>query len=67
MNYQNGIISAVAVLLCLITLSGMLFTDHFPQAVHAESVGFDALAHHLFDSALPSRAEGKPRTSLLAV
>lgn len=35
--------------LAAITMVGSVYTDQFPQATHAESVGFDALAHDLFD------------------
>lgn len=35
--------------LAAITMVGSVYTDQFPQAKHAESVGFDALAHDLFD------------------
>lgn len=32
-----------------VMLTGMAYSDRFPQAAQAESVGFDALAHNLFD------------------
>lgn len=48
MRYQNGFVAVVALVLSLITLTGMAYTDEFPQAARAESVGFDALAHNLF-------------------
>ena len=51
MRYQNGFVAVVALVLSLITLTGMVYTDEFPQAAQAESVGFDALAHNLFDGA----------------
>jgi hypothetical protein len=49
MKYQNAIFSAVMTVLGAITLAGMAYSDEFPQAAQAESVGFDALAHNLFD------------------
>lgn len=49
MRYQNGIIGVVMLTLAAITMVGSAYTEHFPQASHAESVGFDALAHDLFD------------------
>jgi len=38
--------------LAAITMVGSVYADQFPQASHAESVGFDALAHDLFDGLL---------------
>ena len=49
MRYQNGIVGAVTLALAAVTMVGSVYTDQFPQATHAESVGFDALAHDLFD------------------
>ena len=51
MRYQNGFVAVVALVLSLITLTGTAYTDKFPQAAQAESEGFDALAHQLFDAA----------------
>jgi hypothetical protein len=48
MNFKSGFLSIVTVALGLITLTGMAYTDRFPQAAYAESVGFDALAHQVF-------------------
>jgi hypothetical protein len=52
MRYQNGFMAVVTLVLALITVTGMVYTDEFPQAARAESAGFDALAHDLFDGAL---------------
>ena len=52
MRYQSGLIMAVALALCLTTVFGVVFTDHYPHTVRAESIGFDALAHNLFDGAV---------------
>jgi hypothetical protein len=59
MRYQNGIMPVVALVLAMITVTGIAYTEQFPQAAHAEAVGFDALAHALFasdDSADPAEA-----------
>jgi hypothetical protein len=48
MRCQNSISVFVALLLSFITITAMAYTEQFPQAAHAESVGFDALAHNLF-------------------
>lgn len=58
MRYQTGLILAVTLALCLTTFSGALFSDHFPRTVHAESVGFDALAHDLFGCASGGNGHG---------
>lgn len=51
MRFRDSIISVVTLVLGLITVTGMAYTDQFPQAVKAESVGFDALAHQVFSTA----------------
>ncbi len=49
MRYRDGIIStAVAVMMGLVTLTGVAFSDQYPQAAQAERVGFEALAHQMF-------------------
>jgi hypothetical protein len=48
MKYQNVLVSAVMMALGAITLTGMAYSDDFPQQAAAESAGFDALAHNLF-------------------
>ena len=50
MRYQKVILTVVTFAMALITLTGTAYTDQFPQAAHAESIGFDALAHNLFGS-----------------
>ncbi|MES2899295.1 MAG: hypothetical protein V4723_06165 [Pseudomonadota bacterium] len=52
MRYQNGIVGIVTLALAVLTLVGSAYTDQFPQVSQAESVGFDALAHDLFDGLL---------------
>ena len=54
---QNGIVAVATVLLGALLLTATLFAGHFPQAVRAESVGFDALAHDLFATA-PASEQG---------
>ena len=49
MRYQNGIIGIVSLILAAAVAAGAVYSDQFPQASHAESIGFDALAHDLFD------------------
>lgn len=49
MRYRDGFIStAVGIVLSAAMLAGTAYTDQFPQAARAESVGFDALAHQVF-------------------
>ena len=48
MRYQNGIVGIVSLMLAAVVATGALYSDQFPQASSAESVGFDALAHDLF-------------------
>ena len=57
MRYQNGIIGIVTLLLAAVTTLGTVFTDEYSQASQAQSVGFDALAHDLFDDVLTSDNE----------
>ncbi len=51
MRVQHGLISVVAILLAMIMISGTFLSEQFPQGVHAQAVGFDALAHSLFGGA----------------
>jgi hypothetical protein len=57
MRYQNGIIGVVTLLLAAVTTLGTVYTDGYSQASRAQSVGFDALAHDLFDDVLSSGNE----------
>jgi hypothetical protein len=47
MRYQNGIIAIVGFVLAAVMAVGTVYSDQFPQASAAESIGFDALAHDL--------------------
>ena len=51
MRYKDAIITAIALILSLSTLTGMAYTEQFQQAAVVENAGFDALAHDLFDGA----------------
>ena len=52
MRYQNGLVGIVSLMLAAVVATGALYSDRFPQASSAESVGFDALAHDLLDGIL---------------
>lgn len=51
MRFIDAILKAVALVLSLVVLTGMVHSEHFQQAAVAESGSFDALAHYLFDGA----------------
>ena len=51
MRYKDAIITAIALILSLSTLTGMAYSEQFQQAAVVENAGFDALAHDLFDGA----------------
>jgi hypothetical protein len=51
MRNKDAIMTVIALMLSLMTLTGMTYTDQFQQAARVESAGFDALAHDLFDGA----------------
>ncbi len=52
MRIHNTVVVVVAFVLALLLVSGTALTEHYPQAARAQSVGFDALAHDLFDVAV---------------
>ena len=52
MRYQNGLIGIMTIVLAAVTALGSVYSTEFPQASHAESTGFDALAHNLFSDML---------------
>ena len=60
MRYKDAIITAIALAASLTMLTGMAHTDQFQQAARAESVGFDALAHDLFDGSRLACADHQP-------
>ncbi len=51
MRIRDTFVSIITLVLAVITVTGMAYTDQFPQAAKAESVGFDALAHQVFSAA----------------
>jgi hypothetical protein len=57
MRYQKAILAIVTLGMAVITMTGTAYTDHFPQATQAESIGFDALAHDLFGSTMLASAD----------
>lgn len=58
MKIQHCVMTMVAmVLLAMLTISGTLLSEQYPQAAQAHSVGFDALAHSLFDGALANNGQ----------
>jgi hypothetical protein len=62
MRYKDAIITAVALVLSLLTLTGMAYTEQYQQAAVVENAGFDALAHNLFDGANLACADGAAGT-----
>jgi len=62
MRHKDAIIAAIALVFSLSTLTGMAYTEHFQRAAQAESAGFDALAHDLFDGATLACADRHPQT-----
>ncbi len=57
MRIRDTFVSVVTLVLAVITVTGMAYTDQFPQAATAESVGFDALAHQVFSVASADEPE----------
>ncbi|HEU4375098.1 MAG TPA: hypothetical protein VFS02_16505 [Telluria sp.] len=49
MRNKDAIFTSIALIFSMGTLTGMAYTEQFQQAARAESIGFDALAHDLFD------------------
>ena len=45
MRYQQLLVPLAVAAMSLVTVSGLAFSDAVPQAVYAESVGFDALVN----------------------
>jgi hypothetical protein len=52
MRYQNGIMIIVSLVFAAVATLGTVYPDQFQPASHAESTGFDALAHDLLDDVL---------------
>ncbi|MES2129413.1 MAG: hypothetical protein V4463_19255 [Pseudomonadota bacterium] len=51
MRYQQLLVPLAVAAMSLVTVTGMAFSDAVPQAVYAESMGFDALVHAVAPSA----------------
>lgn len=66
MRYKNQMVNVVAIVLGVVTFAGMSYTEHFPQAARAESVGFDALAHDLFSGVHLACADDKQTVKVAA-
>lgn len=49
MRIQNGFIALIGLLLVAATTLGSVYSDQFAQASVAQTSGFDALAHAIFD------------------
>ena len=60
MRYKDAIITAVALVVSLSTLTGMAYTEQFQRAAQIENGGFDALAHDLFNGAKMACNDVKP-------
>lgn len=62
MRIQNSFFTVVALALAALTAFGTIYTDPFQQASQSQSVGFDALAHDLFDDIVGAgEAEGQAK------
>lgn len=63
MRYQNVIVMLVTLAFAALATLGTVYSEQFPHAASAESVGFDALAHDLLDgvfgAAAPAAEPGK--------
>jgi hypothetical protein len=60
MRFKDAIISALALVFSLTVLTGMAYSEQFQQAAVAESTGFDALAHDLFNGSKIACADDLP-------
>ncbi len=49
MRYQNVIMILVSLAFAAVATLGTIYSEQFPHAASAESIGFDALAHDLLD------------------
>jgi hypothetical protein len=59
MKFKDAIITAIALVFSLAILTGMAYSDQFQQAAVAESGGFDALAHDLFNGSKMACADDR--------
>jgi NADH:ubiquinone oxidoreductase subunit 6 (subunit J) len=59
MRIQTVLVIIVTLIMAAVMAVGTVYTDQFPQASQAQSAGFDALAHDLFDDLFGSDEGGK--------
>lgn len=59
MRYQNGVVMLVTLAFAALATLGTVYSEQFPHAASAESVGFDALAHDLLDGVFGAAEPGK--------
>ena len=52
MKVHHGLVAVIGIALATVLLSGTFLSEQYPLAAKAHSVGFDALAHSLFDGAV---------------
>ncbi len=52
MKVHHGLVALAAFVLATVLLTGTFLSEQFPLAAQAHSVGFDALAHSIFDGAV---------------
>jgi hypothetical protein len=52
MKVHHGLVAVIGLVLATVLLSGTFLSEQYPLAAQAHSVGFDALAHSLFDGAV---------------
>jgi hypothetical protein len=57
MRYKDAIVTGIALVLSLSTLTGLSYTEQFQQAARYEVGGFDALAHDLFHASTLASAD----------
>jgi hypothetical protein len=60
MRYQHVMVVLVSLAFAAVATLGTVYSDQFPHATSAESVGFDALAHDLFDGLLGGEQPAGP-------
>jgi hypothetical protein len=49
MRYQHIMVVVISLAFAAVATFGAIYSEQFPHAASAESVGFDALAHDLLD------------------
>ncbi|MFP5393490.1 MAG: hypothetical protein ACLGI6_18395 [Gammaproteobacteria bacterium] len=59
MKICQSVVSVVGFVLAMLLVSATFLAEQFPQAAEAQSVGFDALAHSIFDGSGERVAEGE--------